>query len=64
MLLAGVIGAAHLLGLTVIAEGVERDTQFTRLSELGCDVVQGYLIGRPSPAGDLPRLSAGPFPLA
>ncbi|WP_344003033.1 putative bifunctional diguanylate cyclase/phosphodiesterase [Microbacterium paludicola] len=64
MLLAGVIGAAHLLGLTVIAEGVERDTQFTRLSELGCDVVQGYLIGRPSPAGDVPRMSAGPFPHA
>lgn len=64
MLLAGVIGAAHILGLTVIAEGVERDTQFARLSELGCDVVQGYLIGRPSPAGDLPRLSAGPFPLS
>jgi diguanylate cyclase (GGDEF)-like protein len=64
LLLAGVIGAAHILGLTVIAEGVERDLQFARLSELGCDVVQGYLIGRPSPAADLPELAAGPFPVA
>jgi EAL domain-containing protein (putative c-di-GMP-specific phosphodiesterase class I) len=33
------------------AEGVETDAQFTILQDLGCDVMQGYLLGRPVPAG-------------
>lgn len=44
---------AHRLGLTVIAEGVERDEQLAVLRELGCDAVQGYLLGRPVPADQL-----------
>jgi diguanylate cyclase (GGDEF)-like protein len=52
-LLSGVIGAAHTLGLTVVAEGVERDAQLTRLRALGCDVAQGYLISRPMPPAEL-----------
>ncbi|MDH2415397.1 EAL domain-containing protein [Nocardioides sp. CER19] len=52
-LLSGVINAAHTLGLTVVAEGVERPAQIHRLRELGCDVAQGYLISRPQPAPDL-----------
>ena len=42
-----VIQLAHNLGLTVIAEGVERESQRRLLAELGCDLVQGYLFGRP-----------------
>jgi len=49
-LLAGVINAAHTLGLTVVAEGVERPTQLDQLRALGCDLAQGYLLGRPCPA--------------
>ncbi|WGL51229.1 EAL domain-containing protein [Nocardioides sp. BP30] len=52
-LVSGVISAAHILGLTVIAEGVERPSQLERLRTLGCDSVQGYLIGRPQPALEL-----------
>lgn len=52
-LISGVISAAHILGLTVIAEGVERPSQLERLRSLGCDSVQGYLIGRPQPALEL-----------
>jgi diguanylate cyclase (GGDEF)-like protein len=52
-LVSGVISAAHILGLTVIAEGVERPSQLERLRALGCDSVQGYLIGRPQPAPEL-----------
>jgi diguanylate cyclase (GGDEF)-like protein len=55
-LVSGVISAAHILGLTVIAEGVERPSQLERLRVLGCDSVQGYLIGRPQPALDLDDL--------
>lgn len=54
-LLAGIVNAAHTIGLTVVAEGVERETQLTELHRLGCDAVQGYLIGRPQPAREVRR---------
>ncbi len=47
MLVRGVIDAAHALGLSVIAEGVERAAQLQCLKELGCDTIQGFLISRP-----------------
>jgi diguanylate cyclase (GGDEF)-like protein/PAS domain S-box-containing protein len=54
-----VIAMAHSLGLTVIAEGVETPEQLSILGEMGCDEVQGYLLGRPMPQADLAqRLSA------
>lgn len=42
-----VIGLAHGLGLEAVAEGVETEAQMAYLDELGCDLVQGYLIGQP-----------------
>jgi EAL domain-containing protein (putative c-di-GMP-specific phosphodiesterase class I) len=44
------IALAHSLGIRVVAEGVETESQLTLLHELGCDTVQGYLLGRPVPA--------------
>lgn len=41
------IDVGHSLGLQVVAEGVETDEQFRIVRELGCDFVQGYLVGRP-----------------
>ena len=46
-----VVRLGHSLGLTVVAEGVETPLQLNRLRELGCDKGQGYLFGRPRPAG-------------
>jgi EAL domain-containing protein (putative c-di-GMP-specific phosphodiesterase class I) len=40
---------AHDLDMSVVAEGVETAEQLSRLAEYGCDVAQGYLIGRPVP---------------
>ena len=51
------IRLAHDLGLRVVAEGVETPEQLDRLGELGCDVVQGYLLARPLPPGDVPSLT-------
>jgi diguanylate cyclase (GGDEF)-like protein len=45
-----VVAMAHAIGLTVVAEGIETPLQQDRLSELGCDMAQGYLYGRPRPA--------------
>lgn len=49
----GVLAMAAGMGLTVVAEGVETQAQVVRLQELGCTYVQGYLTGRPMPAGEL-----------
>jgi len=42
-----IIALAHSLGLRVVAEGVETEAQFNHLVELGCDLFQGYWLGRP-----------------
>ena len=42
-----IIRLAQTLKLTLIAEGVERETQRDRLSELDCGLAQGYYFGRP-----------------
>lgn len=49
------IELAHDLDMLVVAEGVETPEQLDRLSEYGCDVAQGYLLGRPGPIADLMR---------
>jgi diguanylate cyclase (GGDEF)-like protein len=51
-ILRGVIGMARGLDLPVIAEGVETQAQLDLLASAGCDLVQGFLIGRPAPIGD------------
>jgi EAL domain-containing protein (putative c-di-GMP-specific phosphodiesterase class I) len=48
-LIDGIIQIAHRLGLSVVAEGVESQQQFDALSGVGCDLVQGYLVGKPLP---------------
>ncbi len=49
----GVMALARELGIEVIAEGVEEPEQLALLEELGCEMVQGYLLGRPRPALDM-----------
>ena len=44
-----VLGLARGLGLPVVAEGVETETQLGALREAGCEEVQGWLVGRPAP---------------
>ena len=39
----------HDLGILVVAEGVETEAEKAKLMELGCDLLQGFLLGRPAP---------------
>lgn len=47
------IDAAHALGLTVTAEGIETGIQARYLMDRGCDSLQGYLFAKPAPASEL-----------
>jgi diguanylate cyclase (GGDEF)-like protein/PAS domain S-box-containing protein len=46
-IVAAVTAMAHVLGMSVVAEGIETAEQLDHLVELGCDDGQGYLLGRP-----------------
>lgn len=58
-LVGSLIRLGHDLGLTVVAEGVEREEERLMLGRLGCDLLQGYLIGRPLPAEGAPASTTG-----
>jgi EAL domain-containing protein (putative c-di-GMP-specific phosphodiesterase class I) len=55
MIVRSTIELGHNLGLRVVAEGVETQETWEQLLALGCDVAQGYLLGRPMAAADLAR---------
>jgi len=47
LIIQSIVELAHGLGLTATAEGVETVEQLRVVSELGCDLIQGYLISQP-----------------
>jgi diguanylate cyclase (GGDEF)-like protein len=51
-----ILSMAHVLGMSVVAEGVETLEQLRALQALSCDEVQGYLISRPVAASEVPAL--------
>lgn len=51
-----IIELSHTLGMRVVAEGVETTDQYDKLVDLGCDVLQGFLFGKPLPPGEVPLL--------
>ncbi|HEY1139145.1 MAG TPA: EAL domain-containing protein [Lysobacter sp.] len=46
-LTTAIIAMAHSLGILVVAEGVEKEGQYSILRERGCDFAQGYWLGHP-----------------
>ena len=49
MIVRSTVDLAHNLGLKVVAEGIESQAHVDKLTELGCDVGQGFFISRPIP---------------
>jgi diguanylate cyclase (GGDEF)-like protein len=55
-IIAAVTELAHALGLSVTVEGVETREQHDAIADLGCELAQGYLYGRPGTAADVGTL--------
>jgi diguanylate cyclase (GGDEF)-like protein len=65
-LLEAILGVGQALSLRVVAEGIEVRSQMTTLEEMGCEMAQGFLMGRPGPAEGIAEIlgSAGALPAA
>ena len=53
-----IVKLGQAMGLSVVGEGVEEDAQLQALHAVGCDLVQGYLLGKPLPAENTQALLA------
>ena len=51
-----IVDMAHALGMDVTAEGVETIEHEQRLSDIGCELLQGYRFGKPMPAASFQKL--------
>ncbi len=58
-LLQAILGVGHSMSLKVIAEGIETEEQLRTITEMGCEMAQGFLLGRPSPAEVIEGLLMG-----
>jgi len=59
-LIEGMISLAHSIGKQVVVEGVETNEQLVLLKSMGCDEIQGFLLGRPAalPAWNEPAVQS------
>ena len=58
-MIKGIVGLAKDLGIHTLVEGVEMEEQYAFLRDIGCEMVQGYLFGRPAPLSDAAAFYAG-----
>ncbi len=65
-IVSAIVALGQALGLRIVAEGVETDVQQNFLTRLGCNSLQGYLLGHPLPAdnfmADIQRAEAAVAP--
>jgi diguanylate cyclase (GGDEF)-like protein/PAS domain S-box-containing protein len=64
VILRSIIGLAHDLGMEVVAEGCETDSDAIELYQLGCEYAQGYLFGEPMSADAARDLLTSRFEMA
>ncbi|MFP5227989.1 MAG: putative bifunctional diguanylate cyclase/phosphodiesterase [Acidobacteriota bacterium] len=58
-IIAAIVALGRTLNLKIVAEGVETPEQQDYLTRLGCNILQGYLLGRPVPAEEFVKNFAG-----
>jgi EAL domain-containing protein (putative c-di-GMP-specific phosphodiesterase class I) len=58
IVIEAVVDLAHKLGFEVVAEGVETPEQLAGLTAVGCDLLQGFLLGPPLSADETGRFLA------
>jgi EAL domain-containing protein (putative c-di-GMP-specific phosphodiesterase class I) len=63
-LVRAIVALAHSLNLSVVAEGVETEQQLEALRSVGCDRVQGYLVGEPMSPEQIAELLRRSKPVA
>ncbi len=51
-----IINMVKALGVESIAEGVEEEAQYNYLQSIGCDMIQGFLLGKPLPPKEIDKL--------
>ena len=56
-IVAAIVALGRTLNLKIVAEGVETEEQREFLTRVGCDALQGYLLGRPMPAEPFARMA-------
>jgi EAL domain-containing protein (putative c-di-GMP-specific phosphodiesterase class I) len=61
-IIKAIIGLGKILQLRIVAEGVETQEQFNTLYELGCDLAQGFFLGKPMPRQQAAKLIASCAP--
>jgi diguanylate cyclase (GGDEF)-like protein len=63
LITSAIVTLGHHLGLEVVAEGVETAEQLAFLTTTKCDLVQGYLLGRPAEAAKFRQSRSIPIPI-
>lgn len=51
-----ILNMSHAMGFETIAEGVENERQYSYLTSAGCDVIQGFYLGKPLPSEKIDEL--------
>lgn len=51
-----IVSMVSKLGYETVAEGVETQEQFDYMQQIGCNIIQGYLLGRPVPAEEIEQM--------
>ncbi|MGE8233533.1 MAG: putative bifunctional diguanylate cyclase/phosphodiesterase [Stenotrophomonas sp.] len=59
VIVSAIVALGHALNMEIVAEGIETQGQRAYVERLGCDHLQGYLLGRPVSAENFMRLHGG-----